>query len=143
MHNVVLVNGGDMVDANQQENRSWKSWVGVWRTIIRSSLNKTMYPYCHYLRNLNLGELEQILDDLDSKPGVEKKFKTYYNFLTLGFTYLGLHISRLFFQGEGADLVIKTKMQVLSPNRLEFDALATTNRIGTGRRTPILHEAAF
>lgn len=77
MHNVVLVNGGDMVDVNQQENRSWKSWVGVWRTIIRSSLNKTMYPYCHYLRNLNLGELEQILDDLDSKPGVEKKFKTY------------------------------------------------------------------
>lgn len=77
MHNVVLVNGGDMVDVNQQENRSWKSWVGVWRTIIRSSLDKTMYPYCHYLRNLNLGELEQILEDLDSKPGVEKKFKTY------------------------------------------------------------------
>lgn len=79
MHNLVSVNGGDMVDINQPRNRSWKSWVGVWRTIIRSSLNKTMYmyPYCHYLRNLNLGELEQILDDIDSKPGVEKKFKTY------------------------------------------------------------------
>lgn len=83
MHNVVLVNGGDMFDVNQQENRSWKSWVGVWRTIIRSSLNKTMYPYCNYLRNLNLGELEEILKDLDSKPGVEKKFKTYISKLQI------------------------------------------------------------
>lgn len=77
MHNVVLVNGGDMIDINQQESRFLKSWLGVWKTIIRSSLGKTMYPYCHYLRNLNLGELEAILEDLDSKPGVEKKFKTY------------------------------------------------------------------
>lgn len=77
MHNVVLDNGGDMFDINQQENRFWKSWLGVWRTVIRSSLGKTMYPYCYYLRNLNLGELEEILKDLDSKTGVEKKFKTY------------------------------------------------------------------
>lgn len=129
MHNVVLVNGGDMVDVNQQENRSWKSWVGVWRTIIRSSLNKTMYPYCHYLRNLNLGELEQILDDLDSKPGVEKKFKTYSTTsLTLDSTYLSAYIF--------SDCSSKVKEQTLwSRPNCRFLARKDSNSTHLQRRT--------
>lgn len=36
---------------------------GLWRTIILSSLGKTLYPYCLYFRALDLESLECLLID--------------------------------------------------------------------------------
>lgn len=39
-----------------------------WRTIILSSLGKTIFPYSHYLRTLDLGKLQQLLSDFEFGP---------------------------------------------------------------------------
>lgn len=44
-----------------QEQRVFKKWAGLWRTIILSSLGKTLYPYCQNLRTLNLYDLEKLI----------------------------------------------------------------------------------
>lgn len=36
---------------------------GLWRTIILSSMSKTLYPYSQSIRKLNLGDLEDLLTD--------------------------------------------------------------------------------
>ncbi|KAK3679340.1 hypothetical protein LTR78_000901 [Recurvomyces mirabilis] len=46
-------------------------WSIMWRTLILSSLGKTMYPYCRHLRELDLRDLSDLLDRLD-----EPKFRT-------------------------------------------------------------------
>ena len=38
-----------------------KKWAGLWRTIILSSLGKTLYPYSQYIRTLNFVKLEELL----------------------------------------------------------------------------------
>ena len=38
-------------------------WANLWRTLILSSLGKTAYPYCSYIRVLNLGDLKELLED--------------------------------------------------------------------------------
>jgi len=45
-------------------------WSILWRTIILSALDKTLYPYCRHLRELDLQDLGGLLDRLD-----ETKFK--------------------------------------------------------------------
>lgn len=45
-------------------------WSILWRTIILSSLGKTMYPYCRHLRALSLRDLSDLLERLD-----EPKFR--------------------------------------------------------------------
>lgn len=46
-----------------QEERIFMKWAGLWRTIILSSLSKTLYPYSQYIRTLNLRDLEELLTD--------------------------------------------------------------------------------
>ena len=41
---------------------TWKR-AGLWRTIILSSLGKTLYPYSQYLRTLNLQDMKNLFDD--------------------------------------------------------------------------------
>lgn len=38
-------------------------WSILWRMLILSGLGKTMYPYCRYLRILDLRDLTDLLDD--------------------------------------------------------------------------------
>ena len=38
-------------------------WVCLWRTLILSSLGKTAYPYCRYIRALDLHDLEQLFQE--------------------------------------------------------------------------------
>lgn len=45
------------------EDRTLSKFVGLWRTIILSSLNKTLYPYSRYIRALNLRDLNLLLTD--------------------------------------------------------------------------------
>lgn len=46
-------------------------WSILWRTLILSALDSTLYQYCRYLRELDLRDLSQLLDRLD-----EPKFRT-------------------------------------------------------------------
>lgn len=51
-------------DSNlQQQGQSVSRWAGLWRTMILSSLNKTAYPYCQYIRTLDLRDLRELLED--------------------------------------------------------------------------------
>ena len=55
-----------------QEERIVMKWAGLWRTIILSSLGKTLYPYSQYIRTLNLQDLEELLTDSNFKAGTVK-----------------------------------------------------------------------
>ncbi|KAK6949931.1 hypothetical protein Daesc_008254 [Daldinia eschscholtzii] len=39
-------------------------WLQLWRSIILSSIKKTAYAYCVYVRSLSLGNLEECLQDI-------------------------------------------------------------------------------
>lgn len=56
-----------MVMRTSKGERDVEKWVHLWRTIILSSLGKTLYPYSQYLRKLNLRDLELLLVHLKSK----------------------------------------------------------------------------
>ncbi|KAB8299755.1 hypothetical protein EYC80_000008 [Monilinia laxa] len=43
-------------------NAAWK-WALSWQSIVRSSLGVTAYPYCLYIRSLDLTNLSNLLDD--------------------------------------------------------------------------------
>lgn len=45
---------------------------GLWRTIILSSLGKTLYPYSQYIRTLNLLDLEWMLGEDTFKARISK-----------------------------------------------------------------------
>lgn len=38
-------------------------WAGLWRTIILSSLGRTLYPYCQSIRTLDLDNLRTLIID--------------------------------------------------------------------------------
>ncbi|KAI1658275.1 hypothetical protein F4813DRAFT_395968 [Daldinia decipiens] len=40
-------------------------WLQLWRSIILSSIKKTAFPYCVYVRALSLGNLEECLQDIN------------------------------------------------------------------------------
>ncbi|KAI0597583.1 hypothetical protein F4775DRAFT_559755 [Biscogniauxia sp. FL1348] len=44
----------------------------LWRSIILSSVGKTAYPYCTYIRALSLGDLEESLEDARSNQDVRR-----------------------------------------------------------------------
>ncbi|MCJ1263484.1 hypothetical protein MMC22_003354 [Lobaria immixta] len=51
-----------------------KEWASLWRTIILSSLGKTLYPYSQYIRTLNLRNLEQLLLHSKFEANIRKDF---------------------------------------------------------------------
>ncbi|KAL9104728.1 MAG: hypothetical protein Q9163_000340 [Psora crenata] len=54
--------GGDETVASGKEKATQK-WANLWRSIILSSLGKTVFPYVHYIRTLRFQDLESLLDD--------------------------------------------------------------------------------
>ena len=46
-----------------QQELSTQRWAITWRSIILSAMGKTMYPYCSYLRALDLRDLNELLED--------------------------------------------------------------------------------
>ena len=54
-----------LAQAKRTRKRHVKRWTGLWRTIILSSLGKTLYPYSQYIRTLNLEDLGELLTDRD------------------------------------------------------------------------------
>jgi len=50
------------------------NWALLWKTIIRSSLGNTAYPYCLYIRSLDFRNLATLLDDDHFRDGAESSF---------------------------------------------------------------------
>ena len=46
-----------------QQEQIVRKWSQLWRSIILSSLNKTAFPYCRYIRALNFRDLRYLLED--------------------------------------------------------------------------------
>ena len=65
MHELAPVTdgGGDDVKGVQQQERTVQKWALLWRTIIRSGLDQTLFPYCRYIRALNLRDLKNLFED--------------------------------------------------------------------------------
>ncbi|MCJ1267871.1 hypothetical protein MMC22_007757 [Lobaria immixta] len=57
-----------------QEERICMQSAGFWRTIILSSLGKTLFPYSQYIRRLNLGNLEELLTDSNFPARISENF---------------------------------------------------------------------
>ncbi len=64
MHDVAPVTSGgsDEVETPRKEQLTMQ-WVALWRSIVLSSLDKTLFPYSRYVRRLNLQDLEELLRD--------------------------------------------------------------------------------
>lgn len=46
-----------------QQIRAISKWALLWKSIIRSSINKTAYPYALYIRSLDLRNLSELLEE--------------------------------------------------------------------------------
>lgn len=85
MHNVAPVtNGGsDEIEAtrqvrpgdgNAQQNLIVSKWASLWRVMVLSSLGVTLYPYCRYIRALDLRDLKELFEDLKFRAEFSKSF---------------------------------------------------------------------
>ncbi|KZF22749.1 hypothetical protein L228DRAFT_260889 [Xylona heveae TC161] len=53
-----------------------RKWVLLWRSIILSSMKKTLFPYCRYIRTLDLRDLVNLFEDSRFKGKIRKLFFT-------------------------------------------------------------------
>ncbi|KAL8715082.1 MAG: hypothetical protein Q9220_001039 [cf. Caloplaca sp. 1 TL-2023] len=133
MHDVAPVTnrGSSDVDMSMQERAktTYKTrlhheqlmiirWAQLWRVIFLSAIGKTLFPYARYIRNLNLEDLEELLQDA--------KFKD--------------QVSTMFFEGD----LNKCKVQTSGPKKgqVRLDAGRTSNMLGDiiTADTPLLEE---
>ncbi len=55
-----------------QQEQIVRKWSRLWRSIILSSLDKTVFPYCRYIRALNFRDLRYLLEDSKFKGDITK-----------------------------------------------------------------------
>ncbi|KAI4162830.1 MAG: hypothetical protein LQ342_003547 [Letrouitia transgressa] len=103
----------------RQEELMCKRWAQLWRTIILSSLKKTIFPYSRYIRSLNLEDLEELFQD--------PKFKDQAN--------------DMFFSNELADYKVETKVSG-AYGRTRLDLAETLIILGEviTKESPMLEE---
>ncbi|KAF2644847.1 hypothetical protein P280DRAFT_466111 [Massarina eburnea CBS 473.64] len=51
-----------------------QKWSILWKSIIASSLDATLFPYCRYIKVLDFRDLENLLEDDQFKAKISKKF---------------------------------------------------------------------
>ena len=51
----------------QQAEEIDRQWANLWRSVVLSSLGRTAYPYCRYIRALDLRDLKMLLEDTKGK----------------------------------------------------------------------------
>lgn len=99
MHNVAPVTfsgGGDEPSQKWPHERKTRKWALLWRSMVLSSLAKTLFPYCRYIKELDLRDLEYLFDDMKFKGAIEKlelkssKKGHYLTNVTLGNFSLGI-----------------------------------------------------
>ena len=68
---------GDMTfrDRNAQQEQIVRKWSRLWRSIILSSLDRTVFPYSRYIRALNFRDLRYLLEDSKFKGDIARSFK--------------------------------------------------------------------
>ena len=73
MHDVAPVTSGgsDEVDASQKEQLTIQ-WAGLWKALMLSSIDKTLFPYSKYVRRLNLQDLEALLEDRTFRNSISR-----------------------------------------------------------------------
>jgi hypothetical protein len=65
--------GNSIGDAGlAQPEQIIKRWAAMWRSIILSSLTKTLYPYCRFMRVLNLRDLGNLLEDPKFRGNIDR-----------------------------------------------------------------------
>lgn len=138
MHDVAPVTSGgsDEVETSKKEQLTMQ-WAGLWRTIILSSLGKTLFPYSRYVRRLNLQDLEELLQDRSFRDTISK-----WVFLTLCGTIHEdtLTVSRMFFKNELAVFIVRDEKQTPQKSKgVRYTILATLNSIGEGMIGSILY----
>ena len=105
----------------------------MWKTIILSSMGKTLFPYSKYIRTLRVQDLEDLLDSQDSnfrdKIGRSARPDLLcYHSIT--------ERLRNFFKGDLAKFEVVKTVTIQKRDHLRLDIEATANRIteGTGHR---------
>ena len=66
MQDVAPVTNGGSDEDQARERRDQETvakWAQLWRSMILSSLGKTLFPYSRYIRTLNLQDLEELFRD--------------------------------------------------------------------------------
>lgn len=49
-----------------------QKWSILWKSIINSSLDAALFPYCRYIRALDFRDLDNLLDDDQFKVKISK-----------------------------------------------------------------------
>ena len=65
---------GDQTFAGRlrQQDLQIRKWALLWKSIILSSLGKTLFPYCRYIRALSLQDLQTLFEDPKFRGNVDK-----------------------------------------------------------------------
>jgi len=94
----------------------------MWRSMILSSLGKTLFPYSKFIRTLRLQDLEDLLDRL-----ADPKLKV---------------LNAMFFKDELHGFEVKKKVTIQNKENLVVDAVQTLNRLTEviTNETPMLEE---
>ncbi|KAH8683365.1 hypothetical protein BGZ60DRAFT_368488 [Tricladium varicosporioides] len=60
--------------SENQNAYSTNKWASLWKSVIESSLGNTLFPYCLYIRALDLRNLKDLLEDQFFREGTQDKF---------------------------------------------------------------------
>ncbi|KAF2748035.1 hypothetical protein M011DRAFT_476664 [Sporormia fimetaria CBS 119925] len=76
IHHLAPVRGGGDDDSILMATKHLmvQKWSVMWRSLILSSRGKTLFPYCRYIKALDLRDLEQLLDDDQFRGKISKFF---------------------------------------------------------------------
>ncbi|PVI07399.1 hypothetical protein DM02DRAFT_504633, partial [Periconia macrospinosa] len=75
-HHKSPVRGGGEDEAFATKLLIVQKWSILWRSIIASSLDATLFPYCRYIKTLDFRDLENLLDEDNFKAKISKQFFT-------------------------------------------------------------------
>ncbi|CAI6340254.1 unnamed protein product [Periconia digitata] len=75
-HHKAPVRGGEEDEGFATNLLMVQKWSILWRSIIASSLDATLFPYCRYIRTLDFRDLENLLEDDNFKSKISKQFFT-------------------------------------------------------------------
>ena len=142
MHNVAPVTNGasDEIeaarqdspgDANAQQRVIISKWANLWRVMVLSSLGLTFYPYCRYIRALDLRDLKELFEDFIFRAEFRK-----------GFFDGRLSPFHFDLPGEREPKPVKGKLKVKKQSAWRLNIAATMEAIGDAitRQTPMLEE---
>jgi len=56
----------------KKHEQTIRKWSLLWRSIILSCMGKTLFPYCRYIRELNLSDLEALFESSKFRGNIVK-----------------------------------------------------------------------